>query len=108
MSPAPVAEYQGSLGIARAPGGCFSCTIGPSHALSCDMPPPEGGHLSMARVRSVVAGNDHACAIREAGDAWCWGSNVRGELGRVTTSTRDPNPAPVQWHGAQPAEQETP
>ena len=95
--PAPVAEYQGSLAVARAPGGCFTCTIRPSHELSCDMPPPERGHLSIARVRSVAAGNDHACAIREGGDAWCWGSNVRGELGRVTTDTRDLSPAPVQW-----------
>jgi len=106
--PTPVADYRDSLGLARAAGGCFWCSIRPSHELSCELPPPERGHLSIARVRDVAAGNDHACAIREGGDAWCWGSNVRGELGRVTADTRDPNPAPVQWQGPQPAEQETP
>lgn len=106
--PAPVADYRDSLGIARAAGGCFTCSIRPSHELWCDMPPPERGHLSIARVRDVAAGNDHACAIREGGDVWCWGSNVRGELGRVTADTRDLNPAPVQWRGPQPAEQEIP
>jgi hypothetical protein len=106
--PTPVADYRGSLGLVHAAGGCFWCSIQPSHELSCDMPPPERGRLSIARVRAVAAGNDHACAIREAGDVWCWGSNVRGELGRATVETRDLNPAPVQWRGPQPAEPETP
>jgi alpha-tubulin suppressor-like RCC1 family protein len=45
----------------------------------------------------VVAGDDHACAVRLDGSVWCWGSNARGELGRETATGRDPEPAPVQW-----------
>lgn len=101
--PAPVAAWRDSLALARAAGGCFWCVLRASRELSCDAP-PEPGHardaverLSIAGVRSVVAGNDHACAIRDDGSVWCWGSNVRGELGRATAETRDPDPAPVHW-----------
>jgi hypothetical protein len=92
-----VAEYRGSLALARAPGGCFWCVLRSNHALSCDRPPPQQGRLSLPRARSIVAGNDHACAILDEGSVWCWGSNVRGELGRPTSQTRDPDPAPVRW-----------
>jgi alpha-tubulin suppressor-like RCC1 family protein len=95
-----VAEYRGSVTLARAAGGCFWCVLRPSHELSCDRPPPQQGQLSLPRTRSVVAGNDHACAILDEGSVWCWGSNVRGELGRPTPQTRDPDPAPVQWQEA--------
>jgi alpha-tubulin suppressor-like RCC1 family protein len=95
--PMPVADYRGSLALARAAGGCFWCLLRPSYELSCDAPPPESRRIDIVGVRSIVAGNDHACAIRDDGSVWCWGSNVRGQLGRLTTKTRDPDPAPVQW-----------
>ena len=30
---------------------------------------------------SVSAGGNHSCAMKTSGDAWCWGSNNKGELG---------------------------
>jgi alpha-tubulin suppressor-like RCC1 family protein len=45
--------------------------------------------------RSVTAGWDHTCAIKEAGDAlWCWG---QGELGQLGTgeSVDSPTPRPI-------------
>lgn len=95
--PTPVPDYRGALALARAAGGCFWCVLRPSHVLSCDRPPPASGSLELTNVQSVVAGNDHACAIRDDGGVWCWGANVRGELGRATPAPRDPNPAPVEW-----------
>lgn len=29
----------------------------------------------------VVTGGDHSCGITDAGEAWCWGDNSRGQLG---------------------------
>jgi alpha-tubulin suppressor-like RCC1 family protein len=46
---------------------------------------------------AVATGNDHACALRLDGTVQCWGSNVRGELGRITPETRDDTPASVAW-----------
>jgi hypothetical protein len=43
---------------------------------------------------SIVAGGFHACGLDAEGSAWCWGSNVYGELG---TGTHEQSfaPAPV-------------
>ena len=44
---------------------------------------------SPLRFVAVDAGQTHACAIADGGDAYCWGSNVYGELGTgVTGGTR--------------------
>jgi alpha-tubulin suppressor-like RCC1 family protein len=37
---------------------------------------------------AVGTGNDHACAIRGDGTAWCWGQNSSGQLGDGTTTDR--------------------
>ncbi|HET7234091.1 MAG TPA: hypothetical protein VFJ16_29025 [Longimicrobium sp.] len=36
------------------------------------------------RWAQVSVGSDHACALDDAGRAWCWGSNHNGQLGAAT------------------------
>ncbi len=42
--------------------------------------PVAGGHV----FSSVRAGNAHTCAVATSGDAYCWGDNNSGQLGRDT------------------------
>jgi alpha-tubulin suppressor-like RCC1 family protein len=52
----------------------------------------DGGHTW----RSVVAGWLHACGITTTGAAYCWGDNVRGQLGLGAPDTLSHNvPLPV-------------
>ncbi len=37
---------------------------------------------------SVTAGANFACGLSAGGEAWCWGSNMRGQLGDGTTTDR--------------------
>jgi alpha-tubulin suppressor-like RCC1 family protein len=38
---------------------------------------------------SLSAGNDHTCAIKTNGDAYCWGDNQYGQLSTGDTTDRD-------------------
>ncbi|MFC1642634.1 RCC1 domain-containing protein [Myxococcota bacterium] len=99
--PPGLAEGLGEgIDVVRAAGGCFWCALRSNHELDCGPSPPTLRELHLSGVASVAAGNDHACAILESGGIWCWGGNVRGELGRVTSAVRDPEPGPVQWRSA--------
>ncbi len=44
--------------------------------------PVAGGQL----FSSVRAGNRHTCAVATSGDAYCWGDNTSGQLGRDTVT----------------------
>jgi alpha-tubulin suppressor-like RCC1 family protein len=48
--------------------------------------------LSDVSVTQVAVGDDHTCALTEAGGVLCWGANDYGQLGDGTT---DENPSPV-------------
>jgi alpha-tubulin suppressor-like RCC1 family protein len=48
-------------------------------ALMCWAPVPVPGFTS--GVRQVAAGASFTCALRQAGDVWCFGSNLYGQLG---------------------------
>lgn len=50
---------------------------------------------SVLRFTQIAAGSTHTCAIASAGDAWCWGTGLRGELG-IGIATSTPIPAQVQ------------
>ncbi|MFA9269915.1 MAG: hypothetical protein ACEQSX_04040 [Baekduiaceae bacterium] len=39
---------------------------------------------SVTGATDVTAGGDHSCARTAAGDVWCWGRDVRGQLGDGT------------------------
>jgi alpha-tubulin suppressor-like RCC1 family protein len=38
----------------------------------------------LAAITQVAVGRRHACALNEAGEVWCWGSNIGGALGNGT------------------------
>jgi len=39
-------------------------------------------------VVSIAAGNNHVCAAKSDGTAWCWGLNSLNQLGDGTTAIR--------------------
>jgi hypothetical protein len=48
---------------------------------------------------TISAGGAHTCAIRQSGQAVCWGSNVYGELGNGTSGDRAFSNVPVNVTG---------
>jgi alpha-tubulin suppressor-like RCC1 family protein len=87
--------------IAVAAGAMHTCAITTSNTLDCwgfnasgelgrgdwqvdcgigPCSPEPHPVASVRRFERVVAGHQHTCAV-SGGEAWCWGSNVRGQLG---------------------------
>ena len=97
--PAPVAKIRGAASVAVGRG--FSCALlldgtvncwgfnsngqlgrGTFSFLEVDPAPVliSVGH-SLGGVVAITAGDEHACALRSDGIAFCWGSNSDGQLG---------------------------
>ncbi len=62
---------------------------GPEAALA-----PRAAAVAPPTFTSITAGGNHTCALATGGQAYCWGSNLSGQLGDGTTSDRL-TPAPV-------------
>ena len=89
-------------------GGTFTCARGKDSAawcwglntygqlgdgtLSAHAVPVQVKGLS-SRLASLNAGGGHVCAVSDRAEAFCWGSNVDGQIGRVD---RDGSPIPVR------------
>jgi alpha-tubulin suppressor-like RCC1 family protein len=55
--------------------------LGTGNLTSSLVPVPVTGGLKFV---SISALGDHTCALTVAGEAYCWGQNVYGELGAPT------------------------
>ncbi|MCB1395707.1 MAG: chromosome condensation regulator RCC1 [Rhodobacter sp.] len=104
--PAPV-TVQGLPGgdpvVQLAAGGRHTCAVTESGALWC-WGYNASGQLGVGTItqvfvpvqvpgfgagtRHVAAGGNHTCAVDAAGGAWCWGSNIYGQLGDGTLDRR--------------------
>jgi alpha-tubulin suppressor-like RCC1 family protein len=112
-SPTPVDVAGLATGVtAIATGGEHTCAVTTDGAVKCwgwnaagqlgdgttidrsspvDVGPPTNAGASVQRslkVRSVMAGGRHTCALTIEGDVWCWGRNQEGQLGDGTTASR--------------------
>ncbi len=54
-------------------------------------PPPAGNafNVKLADVAQVSAGGASTCAVNNAGDVFCWGSNLYGQLGHPPSTAGD-------------------
>jgi hypothetical protein len=85
--------------IALGAGTDLRCALVPPSELRCWSPSApfvaDDVHVIEGAVELVVAPR-HGCVRSDAGTVECFGSNLWGELGRVTSSDRDNEPAPVE------------
>jgi len=89
-------------GSARCWGLNTSGQLGISNTAPSNIAPtPVLGGGGSVTARDIAAGRNHTCAVRANGTVACWGSNVSGQLGDGTTTTRlvpvpvGNSPAPV-------------
>jgi len=93
--------------VSLATGGGHACAIihggdvycwGHNQMEQCGIPGPDTDIIGSAYLLSILpdnaemvaAGQSHTCATMEAGGAYCWGANDKGQLGLGNT---DSNPA---------------
>ncbi len=73
--------------------------LGDGSGFNSAVPVPVAGGQHFVRISSAGewdGSSGHSCAITAAGVAWCWGTNVAGELG---DGTQAPSPVPVPVTG---------
>lgn len=92
----PVAVSGVSDAVAITAGDSHACVLGAAGAVSCwgrngagqlgdgsttDRRTPVAVTGLPSGVIAIDAGGAHSCALTDAGEVWCWGSNASGELG---------------------------
>lgn len=82
----------GALGFPPAPNLPYG-VLGTGDYQGSKAPLPLVGNVP--ELRHIVTGTRHACALTTIGDAYCWGYNEGGLLGRGTTAGRSATPALV-------------
>ena len=75
-------------GTAQCWGANSSAQLGDGTIVSRTVPTAVAGFPASLLLQSVTAGQDHTCAVTQAGDAYCWGGNFYGQLGDGTSRTR--------------------
>jgi alpha-tubulin suppressor-like RCC1 family protein len=97
--------------VGLAVGGAFACALDVERNVRCwgsnayGQADGRGGRgppvidrpvrvPELSNPAQIRLGAEHGCARYETGAVWCWGRNVRGDLGRGSTSTAEA-PAPV-------------
>lgn len=93
-------DLGGSVTSSLASGYSHNCAIGEAGQVRCwggnyrgqlgigstnyigDNELPSQGADAMTGAHKVAAGVEHTCALDEAGDVYCWGSNIYGQAGQ--------------------------
>ena len=90
-------NYFGQLG---APTTELCYGLGTPTAVPCShVPVRVAGNQ---RFVTIDAGDFHTCGLTASGEVWCWGSNLRGQLGDGTLSDRAV-PTPISSSSTSPA-----
>ncbi len=82
-----------TAGVPHCWGTSVTGALGTSTILQSAVPVPVDVPTGVV-FREVVTGESQSCAISTAGLAWCWGTNVVGQLGDGSGTNR-PVPTPV-------------
>jgi cysteine-rich repeat protein len=112
LGPSQVAgQWRPAPTAAIAAGGWHTCAVSVDEDVICwgsnrygqlgtgatgeDRLPPTPVQGLGGAVATLAAGGPHTCALSGAGDLWCWGSNVSGQLGDGGNVARRGHAAPV-------------
>ena len=79
---------------ANLDAGDFCCNIEPGCNYGCYANRDPSQVPGVTGVTALSVGYDHACAVAGDKTVWCWGNNLKGQLGRGTTAV-DPLPKQV-------------
>ncbi|HUF34744.1 MAG TPA: hypothetical protein VMN37_02285 [Gemmatimonadales bacterium] len=89
-----------AAGVAYCWGNNFSGQLGRTAGNEPGDPNPTPAPIDAALAfTSLAAGSTHTCGVATDGVAWCWGNNIRGQLGTTVNNGSDA-PTPPQARAA--------